>query len=125
MNCWYRFAINFIVIIAINCLFIISPVHSSPNSNQFTADNLLQMGAKNIQLGNYRKAVEDFTQVIDLKNNINLAYSNRCLAYLQLKEYHNAVTDCTAALNFVPDNTEAYLNRDLLNIDWEIIKLRF
>ncbi len=109
----YRFAISFIVIALINCFFLIFPVYSLPNSNQFTANDFLQMGAQNIQLGNYRKAVEDFTQAIELKSNLNFAYSNRCLAYLQLEEYHNAVTDCTIALNFVQDNTEAYLNRGL------------
>lgn len=117
MNCWYRFVINFIFVILINCFLAISPVNSLPNSDGFTGDDFLQMGAKNIQLGNYRKAVEDFTQAIELKsnlkNNFNLAYSNRCLAYLQLEEYHNAVADCTIALSFVPENTEAYLNRGL------------
>ena len=113
MNCWYRFAINLIVIILISCFYVISPVYSLPSSNQFKANDFLQMGAKNIQLGNYRKAVKDFTQAIELKSDFNLAYSNRCLANLQLEEYHNALADCTIALSFVPDNTEAYLNRGL------------
>ena len=113
MNCCYRFAINFIVIVAINCFFIISPVHSLPSSHQVTISEFLQMGVQNIQLGNYQQAIKNFTQAIELKSNSGAAYSNRCLAYLQLEEYHNAIADCTVALNFVPDNTEAYLNRGL------------
>jgi tetratricopeptide (TPR) repeat protein len=113
MNCCYRFAINFIIIVAINGIFLTSSVHSLPNSDQITLNEFLQMGVKNIVLSNYQQAIQYFTQAIELNSNFAAAYSNRCLAYLQLEEYHNAIADCTYALNFVPDNTEAYLNRGL------------
>ena len=67
----------------------------------------MQLGIKDIQFSNYIKAVKNFTRAIDLNNSFPAAYSNRCLAHLQLTEYHNAVADCTAALNFLPENTEA------------------
>ena len=107
MNYCYRLVLNLAVIVAIGCFFPIFPAYSSSNFNQFKADNFLQLGIKDIQFNNYIKAVKNFTQAIDLNNNFPAAYSNRCLAHLQLTEYHNAVADCTAALNFLPDNTEA------------------
>jgi regulator of sirC expression with transglutaminase-like and TPR domain len=49
-----------------------------------------------------------------------VAYSDRTLADLKLQDYHQAMSDdkplrvyadCTQAINFAPDNFEAYLNR--------------
>ena len=119
MNCCYRFIVNLILIVAINCIFLISPVYSLPNSisPEITPDEFFHMGVKNIQLGNHQQAIENFTQVIEFNPEFNpnfvAAYSNRCLAYLQLKQYHNAIADCTVALKKAPSNTEAYLNRGL------------
>lgn len=106
------------LIAVINCIFIVSPVFSLPVSQQLKPSDFLQRGVENIQLGNYIQAIKNFTDVIELNlntlnTNIGVAYSNRCLAYLQIGEYHNAVADCTLAINFVPNNTEAYLNRGL------------
>ncbi|MEH1841077.1 MAG: hypothetical protein V7L20_20545 [Nostoc sp.] len=61
--------------------------------------------------GNYQEAIENFNQTIELEKDFAVAYSDRTLAYLQLQDYHQAVTDCTQAINFAPDNFEAYLNR--------------
>ncbi|WP_242059098.1 MULTISPECIES: tetratricopeptide repeat protein [Nostoc] len=59
-----------------------------------------------MQRGNYQEGIENFNQAIELEKDFAVAYSDRCLAYLQLQDYHQGVTDCTQAINFAPDNFE-------------------
>jgi tetratricopeptide (TPR) repeat protein len=50
---------------------------------------------------------------VQLRENFSSAYSDRCLADLQIQEYHQAIADCTQAINLTPNNPEADLNRGL------------
>ncbi|MBD6616170.1 tetratricopeptide repeat protein [Komarekiella sp. 'clone 1'] len=103
----------FSVIIA---LFLISTptAHSLPLViTQITAGNLFELGVDKMRRGDYLEAVKNFNQAIELQKDFTVAYSNRCLAYLQLQDYHQAIADCTQAINFAPNNFEAYLNRGL------------
>ena len=77
-----------------------------------SAQNFFQLGVNETQSGDYRAAIKHFTQAIQIGTN-SAAYSNRCLAYLQLEDYQNAVVDCTMAIQQNPGNSEAYLNRGL------------
>ncbi|MEO1763272.1 MAG: hypothetical protein AAFR83_15125, partial [Cyanobacteria bacterium J06629_18] len=65
---------NLAIIFVISCFFPVFPVYSLSNSHQFKADDFLQTGVENIKFNNYIKAVEDFTQAIELKNNFPAAY---------------------------------------------------
>ncbi|MCC5606740.1 tetratricopeptide repeat protein [Nostoc sp. CHAB 5834] len=99
------------IVIALPLTFLI-PAHSAPILiNQITASDFLKLGVDKMRRGNYQEAIENFNQAIALEKDFAVAYSDRCLAYLQLQDYHQAVTDCTQAINFAPDNSEAYLNR--------------
>ncbi|MBD2778864.1 tetratricopeptide repeat protein [Iningainema tapete] len=117
-----RFILNFGITVVLACVFLISPALSSPApSNQITASDFFKLGVEKILEGNYQAAVEDFTQALAIKNNFVAAYSNRCLAYIQLEEYQNASllrrsfanADCNMAINFAPDKADTYLNRGL------------
>ncbi|MDJ0735638.1 MAG: tetratricopeptide repeat protein [Nostocaceae cyanobacterium] len=114
MNRCYRFMFALAIAFALNFYLLPAPAHSlSTSSNQVTAKEIFQMGVKTMQQGNYSQAITYFTQVIQQQRNFAGAYSNRCLAHLQLQDYQNAVTDCTAAIDFFPGNPEAYLNRGI------------
>ncbi|MEH1965148.1 tetratricopeptide repeat protein [Nostoc sp.] len=104
------------LIIALTFVFLTPSAHSLPISiahTQITASDFLGLGVDKMRRGNYQEAIENFNQAIELEKDFAVAYSDRCLAYLQLQDYHQAVTDCTQAINFAPDNFEAYLNRGL------------
>lgn len=116
MNRYFRFI--FWTVIALFVFFPAFPAYSSSLPNQISATNdLFRLGIEKLELGQVQDAIETFTQAIENKIHLRGAYSNRCLAFLQLQEYHNAVKDCTSAIE-ISDNTntqitEAYLNRGL------------
>ncbi|MEH2059970.1 MAG: tetratricopeptide repeat protein [Nostoc sp.] len=100
------------VIIALPFICLTPSAHSSPISiTQITSGDFLEFGVDKMRHGDYQEAIENFNQAIELKKDYAVAYSDRCLAYLQLQDYHQAIADCTQAINFAPDNFEAYLNR--------------
>jgi hypothetical protein len=57
------------------------------------------------------KAVSYWTQAINSKQNGAIAYSNRGLAYYDLKQYQKAVQDYSRAIELDPNYTAAYNNR--------------
>jgi tetratricopeptide (TPR) repeat protein len=105
MNRCYRFILSFMMAIALN--FVTFSADATP-----IASDLLKLGTDKIQRGNYQEAIQDLTEAIQLESNFAAAYSDRCLAYLQLQDYHSAIA-CTKAINFALHNAEAYLNRGL------------
>ena len=75
------------------------------------AHTLFESGVNRLVEGNYQAAVADFTQAIELKENIAEAYSDRCRAHLELANYKNAISDCTHAITLTNDPTEPLLSR--------------
>jgi tetratricopeptide (TPR) repeat protein len=66
------------------------------------------------QGGQYRdpqKAVDYWNRAISSKQDTAAAYSNRGLAYHNLKQYQKAVKDFNAAIKMDPDYATAYNNR--------------
>jgi len=57
------------------------------------------------------QAVNYWTQAIKSKQNSAIAYSNRGLAYYDLKQYQKAVDDYSQAIKLDPNYTAAYNNR--------------
>jgi tetratricopeptide (TPR) repeat protein len=78
-----------------------------------TASDFLKLGVIQMQRGDYQEAIKQFNQALQLQENLAVAYSDRCFAYLQLQDYHQAIADCTQALNFAPQNFDTYLLRGL------------
>ncbi|MEH2409492.1 tetratricopeptide repeat protein [Nostoc sp.] len=114
MSCFYRLMLNFGIAFALACFFLTSPAYSlSTSDTQIAEGDLFKLGIEKILHGSYPEAIQDFTQAIKLKNDFSSAYSNRCLAYLQLGDYQNAIADCNQALKFTPNNVETHLNRGL------------
>lgn len=115
MSHFYRFILS--AIVAIACFFCL-PATSQAQSftvpvTPLTAQDLSKRGVDQMLHGNYQEAIKDFTQAINLKANFAAAYSDRCLAYTQLKNYQPAIKDCTQAASLAANNPEAYFNRGL------------
>jgi tetratricopeptide (TPR) repeat protein len=113
MNCFGKYLCSLVAIL----IFFLGQTSAMAalSQPQTSAINLLNSGVKNLQNGHYEAAIDDFTEVIRSQPElVPQAYSNRCLAYLQLQQYPNAIEDCTQAIQFNPSNTEAYLNLGLV-----------
>ncbi|MEM8780026.1 MAG: tetratricopeptide repeat protein [Cyanobacteria bacterium P01_G01_bin.49] len=71
-------------------------------------------GINELNHKNYQKAIINFTEVIKKdKQLMAAAYTNRCLAHLQLNHNQDAKKDCIKALTMNADNIEAYLNQGM------------
>lgn len=64
----------------------------------------IMLGATNMNIGDYKHAIEQFTRAIELLSGLNgydlpfVCYANRGLAYAKLGEYKNAIKDHKKAL---------------------------
>lgn len=79
-----------------------------PFAQASPVSSALQTGATAFAAGDYIHAIDQFTRAIDSEP--DLAYSDRCLTYLQMQRFQIAVEDCTRALSFDPNQVEALLN---------------
>ena len=61
--------------------------------------------------GNFSVAVKQYTKCLGLKTNNYIAFSNRAMAYLKLKEYLKAETDCTCALKINSEHVKSLCRR--------------
>jgi tetratricopeptide (TPR) repeat protein len=62
-------------------------------------------------LGDYKGAIEDYTQVITIKPDDANAYYNRGNARADLGDCQGAIADYTQAININPNDAQAYYNR--------------
>jgi tetratricopeptide (TPR) repeat protein len=65
------------------------------------------------EIGNYRKAVEAFSRVIDLTPDSAHAYNNRGVAYSELGNYRLAIRDYNRAIGIDPDDVMFRFNRGI------------
>lgn len=70
-----------------------------------------EYGNKEFSNGNFTAAVKSYTKCLGMKGKNYIAFSNRAMAYLKLKEYHRAESDCNLALLLVPNHTKSLLRR--------------
>ena len=76
-----------------------------------SASRLYQQAHSEYQSGNYPKAIEHYTQAIDVKPDYAEAYFGRGNAYDDLKDYRKAIADYTEAIKYKSNYVEAYNNR--------------
>ena len=70
-----------------------------------------ELGNKEFANGNFAAAVKSYTKCLGLKGRNYIAFSNRAMAYLKLKEYHRAESDCSSALSLCPTHAKSLLRR--------------
>ncbi|MEM8575038.1 MAG: tetratricopeptide repeat protein [Pseudomonadota bacterium] len=63
------------------------------------------------ELGNDQRAVEASTKAIQIRPTYSTAYTNRCLAYNNLKEHDLAMADCNDAIRHDPTSARAWTLR--------------
>lgn len=109
-----RFILSFSIAVTFACLVFAAPTYSLSTVKEPNAASVfLQSGIEKLLHGNYQEAIENFNTAIEIQKDFAAAYSDRCLAYLELADYQNAIADCNQALKLTPDNMEAHLNRGL------------
>lgn len=71
----------------------------------------LDEGIKDIYSGDYKSAIEKITKSIDIKNDFDVSYFYRAVAYHYLEDWDNAMLDYTKSIQLNPKMTDAYYNR--------------
>ena len=70
-----------------------------------------QRGSVQLKRKEYQKAIDDFTQAIQLSPTDFWTYDRRGLALLDTHNYDAAIRDFTEAIRLKPDSGISYLNR--------------
>lgn len=68
-------------------------------------------GIYNIQNGKYEDAIVDINKSIELKNDWEISYFYRAVAYQALENFDEAMMDYTKAIKINANMTDAYYNR--------------
>ncbi len=119
LNRCYSLILDFLVLSVLVVCLCLGIFFSFPNSllavpnPKMTADDFFGLGVESILRADYQRAIDNFLKVIELKEDFAAAYSNLCLANLQIENYPTAIQNCTKAISLNPKNTEALLDRGL------------
>ncbi|XP_034978702.1 mitochondrial import receptor subunit TOM34 [Zootoca vivipara] len=83
-----------------------------PTAATMDRANVLKLeGNEFVKKGNYKKAVEKYTESLKLHKLEGATYTNRALCYLNMKQYKEAIQDCSEALKMDPKNVKAFYRR--------------
>ncbi len=77
---------------------------------RYSAEDLFKCGVEKSLKGDYKGAIEDFDQALQLNPNSADAYGNRCVARYRLGDRQGAIEDCqkAAALYLEQGKTNDY-----------------
>ena len=70
-----------------------------------------EQGNKEFAAGQFPQAVKSYTKCLGLKKGNYIAFSNRAMAYLKMKEYIRAEVDCNSALTIDPFHVKSLVRR--------------
>lgn len=70
-----------------------------------------ERGNEEFQRGNFQAAVKSYTRCLGLKAGNFVAFSNRAMTFLKLKEYVRAEADCDCALAIEPKHVKSLVRR--------------
>ena len=71
---------------------------------------LNNLAIKDLNAGNAQAALEKLDKAIEIKRSLPEAWSNRCIANIQLNFISRAIADCMQARHLNPNQSEAYYN---------------
>jgi tetratricopeptide (TPR) repeat protein len=108
-------------LIRITVFTIVFAYLCSPASSVVAADGGMVLSAQEWfdrgrfmgEIGNYRKAVEAFSRVIELSPDSTHAYNNRGVAYSELGNYRLAIQDFNRAIHLNPSEALFRFNRGI------------
>jgi tetratricopeptide (TPR) repeat protein len=78
------------------------------------AEGYYRLGTNNVDAGNYRQAIEDFSRSIAIDSRSVRAYIGRGRSKYQLQDYRGAISDYRKALSIDPQYASAYFNLGLV-----------
>jgi len=81
-----------------------------------TYKTYLDNGIYDIQDGKYLNAIENINKSLELKNDWEIPYFYRAVAYQAMEEFDNAMLDYTKALHLNNKMTDAYYNRAYITL---------
>ena len=79
--------------------------------NSISANLYVKEGIKKGKYGNYKEAVNAFSQAVLIDEFHSIAYYNRGFARMNLKDYEGAISDYDKAIEINPEYAIAYFNR--------------
>lgn len=86
------------------------PVIKTPSPD--TPEGWKAKGDDSYRLKDYQKAVNAYSQAINIQIEKNASYYlNRAASYLMLGSYHEALKDCDAAVFIEPNNPKPYFRK--------------
>ena len=85
----------------------------TPSLDPNDADAYYDRGVDYYNLGELRRAIEDYDTAINLDPNYADAYYGRGVAYYDLGELRRAIEDYDTAINLDPNYADAYYGRGL------------
>jgi tetratricopeptide (TPR) repeat protein len=71
----------------------------------------LDNGICKIQSGDFEGGIEDINKSLELKNDWEIPYFYRAVAYQALEKFNDAMLDYTKSIQLNPKMTDAYYNR--------------
>ncbi len=77
---------------------------------------LLMEGNAKDEVGDYKGAIEAYTEAIELQPDFAMAYFNRALVKRKLEDYQGAIDDYSKAIELIDYYTIAYHNRGIAYI---------
>lgn len=80
-------------------------------NSSLKAEDFLARGVNKQNLKDFKGAISDFTQAINLNPQYAEAFSGRGSVRLNLKDYQGAINDYNQAIKINPSNASAYTNR--------------
>ena len=84
--------------------------------NQYRAKDFYVRGIDKIKLGDYRGAIADFNQSLQLNPQNAAAYTSRGAAHLKLGDLQKAIKNFNQALQLNPKDATAYSNRGTAHV---------
>ena len=78
---------------------------------QVSADEFERRGLEKVAIGDYRGAITDYTQALQINHQDANAFYNRGFARRRLRDYQGAVADFTQALKLNPKDANIYYDR--------------
>jgi tetratricopeptide (TPR) repeat protein len=94
------------------------PIVTKPSN----AEGYYRQGNQNVNLGNYRQAIVDFSRSIALNARSAPAYIGRGRSKYQLQDYRGAIADYRQALSIDPQYASAYFNLGLIKAESQDLK---
>ncbi|XP_018790490.1 PREDICTED: RNA polymerase II-associated protein 3 isoform X2 [Bactrocera latifrons] len=75
------------------------------------ANEIKDKGNKYVKLGEYEKAINEYTNAIDIFPEDPIYFCNRALCYLKLERYNECIEDCEHAIEIDSLSVKAYYRR--------------